>query len=316
MNNNEAGTTSNPWPSSDWVAFAAERGFLAAIILAVAFAAIALRGLRQLLAARDLDTALRASALLATAVAAIVAGLFDAVLMIALAHTPGLGCAGCTHAWRDVGSQPGHAGSSARRGAGRSVVDRDWCAAQHITADRDGDLLDATTQRVLAGHCRAHRSGQLSPAHEAGRSGSQPGAALQPRARRARPAAQRTTSARSQPPLRLRASRVVVICETDPRMRMRTRGREGSRGRIRGGYEERTSTSTSTTTTTRFQMVLAAVRLSDTTISPSWSFSYSYSYSSVDSFPNPVPPLILPLDPFPYPSSSSCSLIRCRNVQE
>ena len=32
---NDAGMTSNPWPSSDWVAFVAERGFAAVVVYAL-----------------------------------------------------------------------------------------------------------------------------------------------------------------------------------------------------------------------------------------------------------------------------------------
>ncbi|HEX6640874.1 MAG TPA: O-antigen ligase family protein, partial [Thermoanaerobaculia bacterium] len=37
MSDNDDGTTTNPWPSSDWIANVAERGFPAAILLALAF---------------------------------------------------------------------------------------------------------------------------------------------------------------------------------------------------------------------------------------------------------------------------------------
>jgi O-antigen ligase len=81
---NEPGTTSNPWPSSDWVAFASERGLPATILLGLAFLGIALGGLKQLAGTRDADEALAAAALLATLFAACVAGMFDAVLLLAL----------------------------------------------------------------------------------------------------------------------------------------------------------------------------------------------------------------------------------------
>ena len=79
-----AGTTSNPWPSSDWVAFVAERGFPAALLLAAALGWMALSALRRLLRARDADEALTSAALVATVAAATVAGMFDAVLLLAL----------------------------------------------------------------------------------------------------------------------------------------------------------------------------------------------------------------------------------------
>jgi hypothetical protein len=84
MNESEPGTTSNPWPSSDWIAAVAERGVAAAALLALAFLAIAAQGMRRLVAARDADDALAAAALLGTVTGAVVTGLFDAVLLLAL----------------------------------------------------------------------------------------------------------------------------------------------------------------------------------------------------------------------------------------
>jgi O-antigen ligase len=79
-----AGTTSNPWPSSDWIAYVAERGFPAALLLAMAMIGIAGSAARRIVAARDEDEALLATALLAMALAAVVAGVFDAVLLLGL----------------------------------------------------------------------------------------------------------------------------------------------------------------------------------------------------------------------------------------
>ncbi|MEX2283464.1 MAG: O-antigen ligase family protein [Gemmatimonadota bacterium] len=84
LDGNEPGTTSNPWPSSDWVAFIAERGFIGALLLAVVFGMVCLRGLKQLLRSQLLDEALSAATLIAVAASALVAGLFDAVLLLAL----------------------------------------------------------------------------------------------------------------------------------------------------------------------------------------------------------------------------------------
>ncbi|HEY3052089.1 MAG TPA: O-antigen ligase family protein [Thermoanaerobaculia bacterium] len=84
LNDSEAGMTFNPWPSSDWIAFIAERGPLAAILIALAFIGIATRGLKQLASATDAEQALLATALLGTIAGAIVSGLFDAVLLIAV----------------------------------------------------------------------------------------------------------------------------------------------------------------------------------------------------------------------------------------
>lgn len=84
MNESEPGTTSNPWPSSDWVAWLVERGFPAVVLIALAFLGLASSGFRQLRRADDPGHALGAVALLATVAGALMAGLFDAVLLLAL----------------------------------------------------------------------------------------------------------------------------------------------------------------------------------------------------------------------------------------
>lgn len=66
---NRRGRTYNPWPSSDWVAFVTERGFAAAVVLFIAFLAIARR-------ADPVGLGVLAATL--------VAGMFDAVLLLAL----------------------------------------------------------------------------------------------------------------------------------------------------------------------------------------------------------------------------------------
>ena len=72
----------NPWPSSDWMAMAAERGFVAAALLVLVGASIALgawarvrRGTRQVPVFTDL-------AIIATVLAVTVVGAFDAVLVL------------------------------------------------------------------------------------------------------------------------------------------------------------------------------------------------------------------------------------------
>src|SRR5439155_27282521 len=84
MNDSEPGMTFNPWPSSDWVANAAESGIPAVVDLPLAFAAIVSGGLSQLTSARDAGEGLVAVALLGTVAGAIVTGLFDAVLLLPL----------------------------------------------------------------------------------------------------------------------------------------------------------------------------------------------------------------------------------------
>jgi len=80
----DPGMTFNPWPSSDWVAFIAERGIAAAVMLGLALLGIFVAGWRRLTSALDADEGLCAAALLAMLAAAGVAGMFDAVLLLAL----------------------------------------------------------------------------------------------------------------------------------------------------------------------------------------------------------------------------------------
>jgi len=77
------GMTANPWPSSDWAAFLSERGFIAFLALALALVALSFAAVRQLKNARTADQAFAALALGGTIVATIVAGAFDAVLLLA-----------------------------------------------------------------------------------------------------------------------------------------------------------------------------------------------------------------------------------------
>jgi O-antigen ligase len=80
----EPGTTFNPWPSSDWVAFASERGFFAVVLLALVFASIAAAGFKRLFGAPDAEQGLLSVTLLGTVAAAVIAGMFDAVLLLAV----------------------------------------------------------------------------------------------------------------------------------------------------------------------------------------------------------------------------------------
>jgi hypothetical protein len=70
----------NPWPSSDWMAFWAERGLIGVLLLLGAGLAAAVTAWRRLSQPRE---ALAAVALLGSLTAAMVAGLFDAVLLLA-----------------------------------------------------------------------------------------------------------------------------------------------------------------------------------------------------------------------------------------
>lgn len=82
--NNDRGMTSNPWPSSDWIACLSERGLATLVILLLAFLRLTTTGLRQLRRAIDAQEALAAASLLGIIAGAAVAGLFDAVLLLAV----------------------------------------------------------------------------------------------------------------------------------------------------------------------------------------------------------------------------------------
>jgi len=76
------GTTSNPWPSSDWMTFVSERGTAAALLLGLAFIALVADGWRALRSAPSAHDRLAACALVGTVAAVLVVGMFDAVLLL------------------------------------------------------------------------------------------------------------------------------------------------------------------------------------------------------------------------------------------
>lgn len=80
----EDGMASNPWPSSDWVAFISERGLLGfGLLLGVMFG-LFVRAVRDIgKSARDQERLLTGVALAGTLTATAVVGTFDAVLMLA-----------------------------------------------------------------------------------------------------------------------------------------------------------------------------------------------------------------------------------------
>ncbi len=79
----DTGMTDNPWPSSDWMAFAAERGFPAVALLALALLALLADAGRQMVRAPDLEGYLRGLALAGVVIATAIVGAFDAVLLLA-----------------------------------------------------------------------------------------------------------------------------------------------------------------------------------------------------------------------------------------
>jgi O-antigen ligase len=77
------GVTSNPWPSSDWVAFATERGLPATALLVLIFVAFLGLAFWHGRVARGAEPVLGAFALAATVITTLIVGAFDAVLLLA-----------------------------------------------------------------------------------------------------------------------------------------------------------------------------------------------------------------------------------------
>ena len=94
------GRTANPWPSSDWVAFVSERGTLATLALAGAFALLFLFGLRRWSELASPEDVLARVAGVGTIAATLVVSAFDAVLLLA---APAL------LAWSVIGATSGFA---------------------------------------------------------------------------------------------------------------------------------------------------------------------------------------------------------------
>ena len=80
------GLTSNPWPSSDWVAYLSERGVIGFGLLLLAMILLAARAFRDVWRStnRDAERVMTAIALIGTLAATAVVGAFDAVLLIAV----------------------------------------------------------------------------------------------------------------------------------------------------------------------------------------------------------------------------------------
>lgn len=78
------GMTANPWPSSDWVAWIAERGLVALVPLLLALAGACLAAAELGSRATESEERVRAMALFATVVVTVVVAAFDAVLLLAV----------------------------------------------------------------------------------------------------------------------------------------------------------------------------------------------------------------------------------------
>ncbi len=77
------GMTANPWPSSDWVAFVSERGFVPTLALLAAFVALFFGSLRRWGELQNPDDVLAQCVLAGTVVATMVVSAFDVVLVLA-----------------------------------------------------------------------------------------------------------------------------------------------------------------------------------------------------------------------------------------
>src|SRR3954466_11381339 len=77
------GMTANPWPSSDWVAFISERGFIPTLALIGVFVILFLRSLRRWNELENPDAVLAQCVLAGTIVATMVVSAFDVVLVLA-----------------------------------------------------------------------------------------------------------------------------------------------------------------------------------------------------------------------------------------
>jgi O-antigen ligase len=77
------GMTANPWPSSDWVAFISERGFIPTIALLAAFIVLFFGALRRWSELENPDAVLAQCVLAGTIVTTMVVSAFDVVLVLA-----------------------------------------------------------------------------------------------------------------------------------------------------------------------------------------------------------------------------------------
>ena len=81
---NDDGMTSNPWPSSDWVALMSERGFAAVLVYVVALCGLLVGAWIRAKAGSTPHERLGSIALASTVVIAAIVGAFDAVMLIAI----------------------------------------------------------------------------------------------------------------------------------------------------------------------------------------------------------------------------------------
>ena len=86
----DEGTTANPWPSSDWIAYISERGLIGFAALMVVLVGLLRRAIADIRSPRpspefaDSERVLMSIALIGTLAATVVVGSFDAVLIVAV----------------------------------------------------------------------------------------------------------------------------------------------------------------------------------------------------------------------------------------
>jgi hypothetical protein len=105
------GMTANPWPSSDWVAFVSERGFVPSIALLGVFTILFFTALRRWDELENPDAVLAQCVLAGTVVATMVVSAFDVVLVLAAPAFMVWGILGATsgirRGTREVSVSPG-----------------------------------------------------------------------------------------------------------------------------------------------------------------------------------------------------------------
>jgi len=105
------GMTANPWPSSDWIAFVSERGFVPTIALLGVFTILFFTALRRWGELENPDAVLAQCVLAGTVVATIVVSAFDVVLVLAAPAFMVWGILGATsgirRGTREVSVSPG-----------------------------------------------------------------------------------------------------------------------------------------------------------------------------------------------------------------
>ncbi len=158
----DAGLTSNPWPSSDWVAFLSERGVAGIGFLLLAMIGLVWRAFRDLKASgRDAERILTAIALIGTLVATVIVGAFDAVLLVAVPTFFMWTLAGAlappTEGGRTIGTGGGMFGPAlvvvfGAVAVGRSVLQLAamavYTGSSHVAAADQAALLDPGSYRI------------------------------------------------------------------------------------------------------------------------------------------------------------------------